>query len=196
MKNKFLNALLIATMVLTLSSCGKVPQAKIDATNAIIEVARVAEAPIYLPTEFTALQDSMTAINAAVETQKSKMFKKFGTINVKLDSTMAVANRLALMAPIKKAEVKKNVETLLDEVKLQLTENAELFKKAPRGKEGAVVLESMKADVATVESTLNEVQTLYNTGTYMDALAKVKVANDKINSVNAELVEAIAKVRK
>jgi hypothetical protein len=196
MKNKILNVLLIATMVLTLSSCGKVPQAKIDATNVAIEAAKVAEAPIYLPVEFTALHDSMTVINAAVENQKSKMFKKFGTINEKLDSTIAAANRLTIMAPIRKDEIKKNAETLLNEVKAQIDKNAELLSKAPRGKEGAVVLESMKADVAAVETTTNEAQALYDAGSYMDALEKAKNANDKISGVNTELTDAIAKVRR
>src|SRR5674536_150125 len=82
-------------MVAFLSSCGKVPQAKVDATNAAITAAQTAEAAVYVPAAFAAVQDSMKAINASVEVQKSKLFKKFGPISLKLDATLALANKAA-----------------------------------------------------------------------------------------------------
>ncbi len=84
MKNKVLMGLAAIAMVAFLSSCGKVPQAKVDATNAAIAAAQTAEAAVYVPAEFAAVQDSMKAINAAIEVQKSKLFKKFGPIELKL----------------------------------------------------------------------------------------------------------------
>ena len=95
MKNKVLMGLAAVAMVAFLSSCGKVPQAKIDATNAAIDSAKVAEANVYVPAELAAVQDSMKAINAAVEVQKSKIFKKFGPISVKLDQTIAQARQVS-----------------------------------------------------------------------------------------------------
>ena len=44
MKNKVLMGLAAIVMVAVLSSCGKKPQAEIDATNAAIEAAKTAEA--------------------------------------------------------------------------------------------------------------------------------------------------------
>jgi hypothetical protein len=67
MKNKVLMGLAAIAMVAFLSSCGKVPQAKVDATNAAIAAAQTAEAAVYVPAEFTAVQDSMKAINAALK---------------------------------------------------------------------------------------------------------------------------------
>ena len=64
MKNKILMGLAAIAMVAFLSSCGKVPQAQIDATNAAIEAAKTAEAAVYVPAEFAAVQDSMKAIMA------------------------------------------------------------------------------------------------------------------------------------
>jgi hypothetical protein len=107
MKNKVLMGLAAIAMVAFLSSCGKVPQTEIDATNAAIAAAQAAEANVYVPAEFTALQDSMNAITAAVETQKSKLFKKFGPIKEKLAATLTLANTVAANAATKKEEVKK-----------------------------------------------------------------------------------------
>lgn len=196
MKNKVLMGLAAIVMVAFLSSCGKVPQAQIDATNAAIAAAQTAEAAVYVPAEFTAVQDSMNAINADIEVQKSKLFKKFGPAKIKLDATLALANKVAADAAAKKEEVKKEVETGIAAVKAVVEENTTLMKKAPRGKEGAAVLEAMKTDMAAIDATLVEAQGLYDKGTYMDALNKVKAANEKATGINTELKDAIAKVGK
>jgi hypothetical protein len=195
MKNKVLMGLAAIAMVAFLSSCGKVPQAQIDATNAAIEAAKTAEAAVYVPVEFAAVQDSMKVIMADVEAQKSKLFKKFGPAKVKLDATLALANQVAANAGVKKAEVKKEAETLLTEIKGVIEENGTLMKKAPRGKEGAAVLEQMKTEMTTIEASVVEAQGSYDKGAYMDALNKVKAAKERAVGINTELKDAIAKVK-
>ena len=194
MKNKVLMGLAAIAMVAFLSSCGKVPQEKVDATNAAITAAQTAEAAVYVPAEFAAVQDSMKAINAAIEVQKSKLFKKFGPISIKLDETLAAANKAGADAAVKKEEVKKGVEASLAAVKVVMEENKTLITKAPKGKEGAAVLEQIKTEMATIESSVAEAQGLYDKGSYMDASNKVKAASDRATAINTELKDAIAKV--
>ncbi len=195
MKNKVLMGLAAIVMVAVLSSCGKKPQAEIDATNAAIEAAKTAEAAVYLPAEFAAVQDSMTAIMADVAAQESKLFKKFGPAKVKLEATLALANQVAANAAVKKEEVKKETEASMTAIKAVITENLDLMKKAPRGKEGAAVLEQIKTEMATIEASVVEAQGLYDKGSYMDALNKVKAANERAVGINTELKDAIAKVK-
>jgi hypothetical protein len=195
MKNKVLMGLAAIAMVAFLSGCGKVPQVQIDATNAAIEAAKTAEAAVYVPAEFAAVQDSMKAIMADVEVQNGKLFKKFGPAKIKLDATLALANKVAADAAVKKEEVKKEVETLMTEIKTVIEENKTLMKKAPRGKEGAAVLEQMKTEMATIEGSVVEAQGLYDKGAYMDADNKVKAAKERAVGINTELKEAIAKVK-
>ncbi len=195
MKNKVLMGLAAIVMVAVLSSCGKKPQAEIDATNAAIEAAKTAEAAVYLPAEFAAVQDSMNAIMADVAAQESKLFKKFGPAKVKLEATLALANQVAANAAVKKEEVKKETETSMTAIKAVITENMDLMKKAPRGKEGAAVLEQIKTEMATIEASVVEAQGLYDKGSYMDALNKVKAANERAVGINTELKDAIAKVK-
>jgi len=196
MKNKVLMGLAAVVMVAFLSSCGKVPQAQIDATNAAIEAAKVAEAPVYVPAEFAAVQDSMNAIMADVEAQKSKLFKKFGPAKLNLDKTLALANQVAANAGVKKEEVKKEAQTLLTDIKAVIEENAKLITKAPRGKEGAAVLEQIKAEIVTIDASVVEAQGLFDKGTYMQALNKIKAAKERATGINTELKDAIAKVKK
>ena len=195
MKNRVLIGLAAIAMVAFLSSCGKVPQAQIDATNAAITAAQTAEAAVYVPAEFAAVQDSMKAIMADVEAQKSKLFKKFGPAKLKLDATLALANQVAANAAVKKEEVKKETEASMTAIKAVITENLDLMKKAPRGKEGAAVLEQIKTEMATIEASVVEAQGLYDKGAYMDALNKVKAANERAVGINTELKDAIAKVK-
>jgi hypothetical protein len=193
MKNKIFMGIAAIAMVAVLSSCGKKPQVEIDATNAAIEAAKTAEAAVYVPAEFAAVQDSMTAIMADVAAQESKLFKKFGPAKAKLATTLTLANTVAANAAVKKEEVKKETEATLASIKVIIEENATLMTKAPRGKEGAAVLEQIKAEAATIDAAVVEAQGLFDKGTYMDALNKVKAANERATGINTELKDAIAK---
>lgn len=196
MKNKVLMGLAAIAMIAVLSSCGKAPQEKIDATNAAIVAAQTAEANVYVPAEFAAVQDSMKAIMAEVEVQNGKLFKNYKVVAVKLDETVALANQVTANAGVKKEEVKKEVETILAGIKVTIEENAKLIVKAPRGKEGAAVLEQIKAEIATIDASVVEAQGMYDKGAYMDALNKIKAAQERATGIKTELEEAIAKVRR
>ena len=195
MKNKILMGLTAIAMVAILASCGKKPQVEIDATNAAIEAAKAAEANVYLPDEFAAVQDSMNAIMADIEAQEGKLFKKFGDVKEKLASTSALANELASKVAGKKEEVKAEAETLLNDIKTVLAENSKLVPKLPRGKEGAAVIEQIKADLSNVDAAVAEAQTAYDNGAFMDALNKIKAAKAKADGLNEEIKEALTKAR-
>lgn len=194
MKNKILLGLAALTMVAFLSSCGKAPQAKIDETNAAIDSAVVLEAGVYVPAELAAVQDSMKAILAEVEVQNGKLFKNFKEVTVNLDKTLAAAKLVQTSAVAKKEEVKKQVETLMTDIKTVIEENKKLFVRAPRGKEGAQALEQMKTEMTTVEASVAEAQALYDKGSYMDAFNKVTAAKNTADKINADVKEAIKKV--
>lgn len=195
MKNKILMGLAAVAMVAVLSSCGKKPQAEIDAANAAIEAAKTAEASVYLTAEFTALQDSLNAVMSDITTQESKLFKKFGPAKAKLASVVTLANQVAANAATKKEEVKAEVANLLTGIKTVIEENGKLIPKLPRGKEGAAVIEQIKADVATVDASVVEAQGLFDKGSYMDAMNKIKAAKEKADSLNAEVKEVLTKAR-
>lgn len=193
MKKKFLMTMAVMMTVIFMG-CGKVPQTQIDTTNAAIEAAKIAEAPIYLSAEFTTLEATMDSIMVEIEVQNGKFFKKFDDVKVELDSALALANKLAVDAVIEKEEVKKETETLITSTKTILGENSNLLLRAPRGKEGAIVLSQIKSEITVIDATLVEVQNLYDNGLYMDAINKVKIANESATKINSELKEAIDKV--
>lgn len=194
MKNKIMFGLVTMLIVTMLSGCGKAPQAQIDAANAAIDSAMVLGAAVYVPAELSAVKDSMEAIMVEVEAQNSKLFKKFGAVEEKLAVTLEAARKVQTGTLEKKEEVRKQVETLMTEIKTVIEENTKLFPRAPRGKEGTAVLEQMKTEMATIEATVAEGQALYDKGEYMDAYNKVSAAKDTADKINTELKDAIRKV--
>jgi len=182
-------------MVAVLSSCGKTPQVEIDAANAAIEAAKTAEAAVYLPAEFAAVQDSLNAVMTEIAAQESKLFKKFGPAKTKLASIVTLANQVAANTATKKDEVKGEVANVMTSIKTVIEENGKLIPKLPRGKEGAAVIEQIKADVATVDAAVVEAQGLFDKGAYMDALNKINAANEKATALNTEVKEALTKAR-
>lgn len=185
----------VIAMVAVLSGCGKKPQVEIDATNAAIEAAKAAEANVYLPAEFAAVQDSMNAVMAAVEAKEGKLFKSMAAEKEKLTAVTALANQVAANVAAKKEEVRKEAETLLNDIKTVVAENAKLVLKLPRGKEGAAVIEQIKADLANVDVAVADAQGAYDKGAFMDALNKIKAAKEKADGLNAEIKEALTKAR-
>jgi len=187
--------LAVIAMVAVLSSCGKKPQVEIDATNAAIEAAKAAEANVYLPAEFAAVQDSMNAAMAAIEAKEGKLFKGMAAEKEQLAAVIALANQVAANVAAKKEEVMKEAETLLNDIKAVLAENSKLVPKLPKGKEGAAVIEQIKADLSNVDAAVAEAQGSYDNGAFMDALNKIKAAKEKADGLNAEIKEALTKAR-
>ena len=187
--------LAVIAMVAVLSSCGKKPQVEIDATNAAIEAAKAAEANVYLPAEFAAVQDSLNAAMAAIEAKEGKLFKGMAAEKEQLAAVIALANQVAANVAAKKEEVMKEAETLLNDIKAVLAENSKLVPKLPKGKEGAAVIEQIKADLSNVDAAVAEAQGSYDNGAFMDALNKIKAAKEKADGLNAEIKEALTKAR-
>lgn len=187
--------LAVISMVAVLTSCGKKPQAEIDAVNAAIEAAKTAEAATYLPAEFAALQDSLNAVMTAITAKESKMFKNFKTEVAKLAEVTALANTVTANVAAKKEEVKAEVTNMMTSIKAVIEENGKLIPKLPRGKEGAAVIEQIKADVATVDAAVAEAQGLFDRGSFMDAMNKIKAAKEKAEGLNAEVKEVLTKAR-
>ena len=137
----------------------------------------------------------MNAVMADIEVQKSKLFKKFKPASEKLDRILEMAKQTKAKAVTKKEEVKVEVEGLMTEMATLLEENTKLMKKAPRGKEGAAVLEQIKTEMTAIEASVAEAKGMYDAGKYMDASNKIKAAKDSATRINTELNDAIAKVK-
>ena len=196
MKNKVLMGLAAFMMVALLASCGKVPQVQVDAAKAAVESAKVAQADIYVPSEFAAVQDSLNAVNASIEAKSSKWFKNYKDEQAKLEGIVVTAGQVSANATTKKEQVKLEAETLMTDVNTVIADNKTLITKAPRGKEGKAVLDEITNELTVIEASVVEAKGMYDKGDFMMALDKLKAAKANADSINVELKDAIAKVSK
>lgn len=196
MKNKFFSGLIILAVVITMSSCNKVPQAEIDAVNQLISDAQFAGADQYLPQEYAALVDSMNALTVKFEAKKSKWFAKYTDETKKLEDVKVLASSVKENTQMRIEELKAEIQQAISDVQITLNENRELLTKAPKGKEGKAALEAIKVDLTVAEGSLNEAMALVSQGKLIEAQSKVNAANEKALSINMELNNAIAKYNK
>jgi len=196
MKSKLVIGFASFMMLVMLAGCGKVPQEQIDAARNAIESARVAEADVYVPADFAALQNEMKAIMANIEAENSKTFKNFKDAKLQLENLVTSAAKVQESAAVVKEQTGVEVQGLLVEINNLIAENKDLITKAPKGKEGAAVLEEIRNEMNVIEGAVAEANNMYQEGKYMAARDKIKAAMENANSINAELKEAIAKVRR
>lgn len=185
----------VILMLVLVSGCAKAPQQELDAAKAALETARQAEADVYLADEFKAAQDSLNAAITEIETQNSKfaLTRNYNKAKNLLLAATNLANDLNSRVAAKKEEVKAQAEQLKTELETALTDAKALLKKAPKGKEGKVVLEAIQSELTAVETSLADATNLLTTGKYMAAKDKLNAALQKVNQIKDELNQAIAK---
>ncbi len=193
---KFLVFFVVVASAVILSSCAKVPQAEVDAANVAIEQAKTAEANLYLESDFQAVVDSMNAINAEIEAQKSKMFGSYKGVKEKLAVVTTQATDLVAKTDTRKEEIKTEVAQAQAEVAAILAENNQLAEKAPKGKEGKAAIEAIKLDIAAVSATADEVPALLESGSLLAAQTKINAAKQKATDINTELKTVLEKYQK
>lgn len=196
MKKNLLTLITALSVVVLLSSCGKVPQAEIDAANAAIEAAQSAGADVYVAGDYAALQDSMNAVNQKVEEQNGKLFKNYKDVSAGLVVVTQMAAEVQTKTEARKDEIKQEVQALQTEVASLISQNNTLVAQAPKGKEGTAALEAIKADISMVETSMTEVESQLANEQLIPALDKAKAAKDKAQALNNELNEVIAKYSK
>jgi hypothetical protein len=122
--------------------------------------------------------------------------KNFDGVRTKLINLTAMATTLQTNTLAKIEEIKTEYQTAFDEVQQMIVDNKDLVAKAPKGKGGREALEQIKGDISVVEVSAAEAQSLFDAGSYMDALNKINAAKSKSMELNTELSEAIAKVKR
>lgn len=196
MKTKLMTFFAALSVAVILSSCGKIPQAEIDAANTAIEAAKTAGADVYVAADFAALQDSMNVVNQKVEEQNGKFFKSYKDVSARLTVVSQLATEVQSKTEVRKEEIRQEVAALQAEVAQLNAQNNELVAQAPKGKEGTAALEAIKGDISMVDASMTEVAGQLAADQLMPALDKAKAAKEKAVALNTELSEVIAKYSK
>ncbi len=195
MKKVFFVVVMVITAAI-FTSCGKLPQAEIDAAKASLDSAKIAQADIYLAEEFFALQDSLNVCVVAAETQKSKMFANYNEVKEKLSAIATQGNELVTKTGDRKEEIKTDLASAQIEISNLLNESNQLMDVAPKGKEGKEALDAIRTDIESINTSISDVPVLIENGDLMNAQTKVKAAQEKAAAINTELKTVVEKYMK
>lgn len=197
MKNKFLLSLsALAIALFVFSGCAKVPQAEIDNANVAIEAAKTAQADVYVPEAFAALQDSMNVAVTSIEAKKSKLFKSYKNEKAQLINVVAISEDVKAKTEARINELKAEIQQTLTDITTIVEENKTLITQAPKGKGGSTVLMAIKAEIATIETSAAEVQAAVGTESFIATLDKAKAVKEQASNINNELKIVIEKYTK
>lgn len=196
MKQRIPGALALLSMALMLTvGCSSIPQEQIDAANTAIEEAKSAGAELYIPEDYFALQDSMNSVMAAIEAEKSRFIKDFGSAEEQLEAIALQAGEVKTRTEARKEDLKNEIQSTLDQVVVLIEANRQLVLEAPKGKEGTSALMAIGNELNTIEESVHEAQSMLEKGEYLTTLNKAIGARDQAQELNTELEEVIAKYK-
>ena len=196
MKSKFFLGLASIVLLSVLTGCNKAPQFEMDAARVAIIETQAIGADVYLPEEYTALNDSTNVITLQIETKKSKWFAGYNEEKEALNSIVLQANTLKQNTELRKSAVKEEILVSLSNIRTVLQENQQLLSEAPKGKEGTAVLVAIKEELSLLNTSVEETSKMVEAGDYLTAQVKVSAINEKSLAINAELKDAIARYAK
>jgi len=193
-----LNTMLtLVVMLLTLvlfSGCAKAPVQELEAAKAALEGAVKAEANIYAADAFKAVNDSLEAAQAEIQTQDAKfgLFRNYDRVKTLLEGVTNAAAGLGQQAAVNKEQVRAEADTLIKQATAAIDLAKKKIAKAPRGKEGKMVMMQFQNDLQTIASELTVAAQSQEQGQYMVARDKAKTVLDQVNNMIAELGNAAA----
>ena len=192
---KFLVLALALTLTAGVTACSKPPAEEIAAVKTAVDAVVAEGAEKYAPEEFKALQDSMTAAMEEVKAQEGKMFgAKFDKAKELLAEVQTSATTVKEQAVVAREAMSTEVVAVKEATVAALAELQALLAAAPVGKGSEADLEAMRADVAGLETSLQEVQPLIDAGDFAGAKEKADAIQAKVAEITAEIHSAQAKV--
>lgn len=185
----------LAALLVLSAGCSKAPEEQVATTKSAIDSAMVVEAEKYAPEQYKAAKDSLEAALAEIQSQNSKfaLTRKYSRSEQQLQYAQSLARSAADAAVAGKEKIKSEANDMLAQLQAAIDESKALIEKAPRGKEGAAAIESIKTDVAAVEMTLTEISTALGNEDFIGAREMASASLQKIQAINDELNQAIAK---
>jgi hypothetical protein len=183
--------------LLMLAACAEPPKEQIEAAEKAIKVAQANGASTYVPDEYARTEGTLAALKKEVTDQDGKLalFRDYSKVEQLAVTAKSEAERLKTEAPKKKEEAKAAALQAQQVAQEAVTATLALVVKAPTGKDRAS-LESIKADAASLKSSLNQVQMAIDTADCPTAQTKAKAIREKSQAVSREIETALAKIGK
>ncbi|RJQ45949.1 MAG: DUF4398 domain-containing protein [Nitrospiraceae bacterium] len=193
MKRILLSLTLALTMLVVLTSCAKQPTQEMNDTKAGIDAVIAEGGDKYANEEVKQLNDQLTAAMDEVKVQDGKFFKNYDKAKEMLAKVKGSADALKAEIPARIEKAKNDAMAALEAAKTAVTDAKAMLAKAPKGKGTKADIEAMRADIAGIEASLAEVQTMIDGQDYLGALDKANGIKDKAAEVSGQITAAMEK---
>jgi hypothetical protein len=189
---KKISVLLLAlTLTAGVTACSKPPAEEIAAVKTAVDAVVAEGAEKYAPEEYKALQDAMTAAMEEVKAQEGKMFGgKYDKAKELLAQVQTSAATVKDTAVAAREAMATEVVTVKEAAVAGVAQLQALVAAAPVGKGSEADLEAIRADVAGLETSLQEIQPLIDAGDFAGAKEKADAIQAKVAEITAEIQTA------
>lgn len=196
MKRLLLSLTVALTMLVVLTSCAKQPSQEINDAKAAIDAVIAEGGEKYANEEVKQMNDELTAAMDEVKVQDGKFFKNYDKAKELLAKVKGSADTLKAEIPARKEKAKADATAALEAANTAVSDAKAMLAKAPKGKGSQADIEAMRADIAGLEASLAEVQSLIDGEDYMAAIDKANSARDKAAEVSNQITMAMEKTGK
>lgn len=182
---------------LLLAGCASAPTEQLKAAQQALQAADSAEADVYVADLYRAAQDSLAAAQVEIEAQNARfaLSRDYKRAEQLLQFVTEMAQQAVVQVADRKEALRTEAEALIAEARKALMQTHELLGRAPRGKEGAIALVSIREDATSTENLLNEAEAALARGDIFQAHQLAQQARDRATGLVNELNAAIAKTR-
>lgn len=195
MKNLVKWLVLGMVFAFVLAGCAKLPQQEINDAQLAVDNVVKAGADIYTPDEIKVIKDELAAAIDEANKKNGKLFQSMKDIKDKLAKVKTDAEALVPTVAAKKEEAKNNALTAQTDATTALTDAKALVEKAPKGKGSMADIEAFKADLATLDTTMAEVQQGIDSEDFLGATEKANAVKEKALAISEQINLAIEKVK-
>lgn len=184
---------LVAAMVLvSVSGCSQRPEEEMESANEALNEARAAEADRYASEVYQEAVDAFESAKAEIQAQDEKFFmtRSYGEARNLLRTATATANRAAEESAAGREQARQEAETAIQQARTALDAAQASVKQAPRGKGSQADIDAMNAELAVLQTTLDEAQSAYEGGDYLTALTKAESVSSDASSIRQDIEQA------
>ncbi len=186
---------LIAALLL-MTGCAQPPTEQLAAAQKAVDAAKEAGATDYAKNDFVKLEQQLALAKEELAEQDKTLsiFRSYTEADKMLVKLVETGGQVAAKAAQHKEVAKTAVLALEKEAQQDVASAKNLMEKAPTGKERAA-LETIKQEIAGLESSFSAVHQLIEMGDYFGAEVQAKAVKEKGAAVSGEIQRAIDKAK-
>jgi hypothetical protein len=195
---RLLVPLAAASLFIMIIGCAKEPIREMGMAKAAVDSAKAVQADLYLPDQFSSVNESLNAALSDIDRQKtaSALKRSYDKDKQSLMSVVSSAADLKAKASEEKARVQSEVEASIARATSAIADFKAGFKKPPKSKKARAAVYASRGKLAAVEALVKDAQNAQAAGDVLGAREKANSALAKIESVKAEQSAPVSKTAK